>query len=42
MTSNKKKYISPKLENYKPLAYSSNSLEIKLSPKEELSTKENY
>jgi hypothetical protein len=40
MTLNKKKYVSPKLENYKPIAYSSNSLEIKLSPKKQLPTTE--
>lgn len=40
MTLNKKKYISPKLKSYQPLAYSSNSLELKLSPKEQLSTTE--
>jgi hypothetical protein len=38
MTANKKKYISPKLENYQPLAYSSNELELKLFPKEQLPT----
>jgi hypothetical protein len=40
MNLNKKKYISPKLENYQPLAYSSNSLEIKGSQKEQLPTTE--
>ncbi|MGL5834655.1 MAG: hypothetical protein ACRC1Z_15675 [Waterburya sp.] len=42
MTLNKKKYVSPKLspklENYKPLTYSANSLELKLSQEEQLAT----
>lgn len=38
MTANKKKYISPKLENYQPLTYSSNDPELKLFPKEQLPT----